>query len=111
MDKQTALKTNTPPDDAGATDILRADHAQARKDLAEYRRLMDEHAETRSALAQDICMQIELHDLVEREIFYPAIEPQAHDAVDSALRHTTTFSSACSYCAACLWPTRNTTQR
>jgi len=31
-------------------------------------------------------MQIELHDLVEREIFYPAIEPQAHDAVDSALR-------------------------
>jgi len=86
MDKQTALKTNTPRADAGATDILRADHAQARKDLAEYRRLMDEHAETRSALAQDICMQIELHDLVEREIFYPAIEPQAHDAVDSALR-------------------------
>jgi len=27
-----------------------------------------------------------LHDLVEREMFYPAIEPQAHDAIASALR-------------------------
>jgi hypothetical protein len=71
MDLDTAL-TDKPAEGASATDILRADHEEARRLFGEQRRAGgDEHA-TR-VLAQDLCMQLELHDRIERDVLYPVL--------------------------------------
>ena len=70
MDLDSAL-TGKPAEGAGATDILRADHREVRRLFTEFEAARgDAHA--RAALAQALCMQIELHDALEREVFYPA---------------------------------------
>jgi hemerythrin superfamily protein len=71
MDLDTAL-TGKPAEGASATEILRADHCEARRLFAEYRKAADDgHA--RAVIAQSLCMQLELHDAIERDVFYPAL--------------------------------------
>jgi hypothetical protein len=71
MDLDTAL-TDKPAEGASATDILRADHEEARRLFGEQRRAGgDEHAAR--VLAQDLCMQLELHDRIERDVLYPVL--------------------------------------
>jgi len=71
MDLDTAL-TGKPAEGASATEILRADHAEARRLFAEYRSAADD-AHARGVIAQSLCMQLELHDAIERDVFYPAL--------------------------------------
>ncbi|HEY9379704.1 MAG TPA: hemerythrin domain-containing protein, partial [Burkholderiales bacterium] len=56
-----------------ATDLLRADHATVRALFDEYQNAMDEDAAARQVIAQEICMQLEIHHRVELELFYPAV--------------------------------------
>ena len=71
MDLDTAL-TGKPAEGASATEILRADHQEARRLFDEYRNAGDDgHA--RGVIAQSLCMQLELHDAIERDVFYPAL--------------------------------------
>ena len=71
MDLDTAL-TGKPAEGASATEILRADHEEARRLFTEYHNAGDDrHA--RGVLAQSLCMQLELHDTIERDVFYPAL--------------------------------------
>jgi len=83
MDLDSAL-TGKPAEGAGATEILRADHREVRRLFAEYERVKhDGHAA--AAVAQTLCMQLELHDEVEREVFYPAVREASPEVVDAAM--------------------------
>lgn len=71
MDLDTAL-TGKPAEGATATEILRADHREAEGLFAEFERARsDEH--TARVVAQTLCLSLELHDTIEKEVFYPAI--------------------------------------
>jgi hypothetical protein len=72
MDMQSALSGKAVQD--RATNLLREDHNKVRELFGEYERAMAEHWATRQSLAEEICMQLEVHSHVEQEIFYPAIQ-------------------------------------
>ena len=83
MDLDSAL-TGKPAEGAIATDILRADHTEVRRLFSEYERAASD-AHAGAAVAQTLCMQLELHDAIEREIFYPALRECKSGFVDEAL--------------------------
>ena len=71
VDLQSTLSGKVAQD--RATDLLREDHTQLRALFDQYRRAASERWDNRQALAEEICMQLEVHSRVEEEIFYPAI--------------------------------------
>lgn len=71
MDLDTAL-TGKPAEGAAATEILRADHRQAERLFAEFERANGEQ-HTARVIAQSLCLALELHDTIEKEVFYPAV--------------------------------------
>ncbi len=93
MDLDTA-RTGKPAEGASATDILRADHREVQRLFVEYGNAgEDRHA--RGVIAQSLCMQLELHDAIERDVFYPALREidadwtsgaiEAHDQIAAAV--------------------------
>jgi hemerythrin superfamily protein len=83
MDLDTAL-TGKPAEGTSATDILRADHREARRLFDEQRRAnADDHAGR--VLAQALCMQLELHDRIERDVLYPVLQQVDPDAAAEAV--------------------------
>lgn len=83
MDLDTAL-TGKPAEGASAAEILRADHREARRLFAEYRSAGDDH-HARGVIAQSLCMQLELHDAIERDVFYPALREIDADWMSDAM--------------------------
>ena len=83
MDLDTAL-TDKPAEGASATEILRADHR-------EIARLFDEYEQapagddSRRVIANTLCMQLELHDRIETDVFYPALASLEAGLVDTSL--------------------------
>ena len=77
MDLDSALK-DKPAEGASALEILRADHAEARRLFAEYR---SSSAQQRKIALRSLCLALELHDHIEREVFYPAVKDAASDLV------------------------------
>jgi hemerythrin superfamily protein len=71
MDLDTAL-TGKPAEGASATEILRADHREAEELFAEFEHAGDDR-HTARVIAQTLCLALELHDTIEKEIFYPAV--------------------------------------
>src|SRR4051812_19829380 len=78
MDLDSALK-DKPAEGASATEILRADHAEARRFFADYRNGGASQQQRKVAL-HSLCLALELHDRIERDVFYPAVR-----ALDGAL--------------------------
>ena len=68
-----------------ATDLLRTDHATVRALFDEYQSAMDEDAASRQVIAQEICMQLEIHHRVELELFYPAVRDEDSSFIDNAI--------------------------
>jgi hemerythrin superfamily protein len=102
MDLDTAL-TGKPAEGTPATDILRADHREVRRLFTEFRGAAgDTHAQR--VTAQSICLQVELHDTIERDVFYPAIADvdadwtphalEAHDRIANAVERVRSRSDA-----------------
>lgn len=83
MDLDSAL-TGKPAEGASATDLLRADHREVSALFGDYERARGA-GQTRDVIAQTLAMQLELHDTVEREIFYPAVRARNAEWIDSAL--------------------------
>jgi hypothetical protein len=73
MDLHAAVNGEVIGDNDNASTILKRDHQSLRKAFAAYRELMNDSAGERAAVAQDICMQFELHFAITRDIFYPAM--------------------------------------
>ena len=84
MDIDTAMQDKDDDVDMG-TDLLRADHAVVRQLFDEFQDAMDEDGNARQAIAQEICMQLELHSRVELEVFYPAIREEDESFIDNAV--------------------------
>lgn len=70
MDLDTALTGKAPG--GGATDRLREDHALVRRLFRDFAQASDDPHAAR-VIAEQICMQCDLHDRVEREVFYPKV--------------------------------------
>jgi hemerythrin superfamily protein len=71
MDLDTAL-TGKPAEGAPATEILRADHREAERLFSEFERAADDE-QTARVIAQSLCLALELHNTIEKEVFYPAV--------------------------------------
>jgi hemerythrin superfamily protein len=83
MDLDTAL-TGKPAEGATATDMLRADHREVRRLFGDYDRA-GEDAHARRVALRTLCLQLELHDRIERDVFYPAIAKTNPERANSAL--------------------------
>jgi hypothetical protein len=84
MDLDSAL-TGKPAEGAGATDILRADHAEVMRLFGEYDAARGEY-HARIVLSRAICLQLDLHDRLEHEVFYPAVQELEPDRIAEAER-------------------------
>ena len=106
MDLDTALG-DKPAEGATATDMLRADHREVRRLFEEYASDSGE-PQARKVVVRSACLALELHDTLEREVFYPALREKhgaridafvgAHDEVMRivrGLRDRETFDGAC----------------
>lgn len=70
-----------------ALDLLKADHATAKKLLKQFERFKkSEDSEGMRQSAQAVCKALVVHAQIEEEIFYPALRsaPNADDALDEA---------------------------
>jgi hypothetical protein len=104
MDLDTAL-TGKPAEGASATEILRADHREARRLFTEYGNAGEDH-HARRVIAQSLCMQLELHDAIERDVFYPALREidaawtsdamEVHDRIAAAVERVRARADAAS---------------
>ena len=83
MDLDSALNAK-PAEGASALDILRADHREVSGLFDEYERAGAE-PHVRRVTLQTLCMSIELHDAVERDVFYPALASTERKQIESAL--------------------------
>jgi hemerythrin superfamily protein len=82
MDLDTAL-TGKPAEGASATEILSADHREAEQLFADFERAGgDDH--TARVAARTLCLALELHDTIEKEVFYPAVLEIDSAAVERA---------------------------
>jgi len=84
MDLQTVL-TGKSQGGERVTDLLREDHRKIRELSEQYRTAIEQQSEARQSIAEEICMQLELHAQVEEEIVYPAASSVNHDLVSQAI--------------------------
>jgi hemerythrin superfamily protein len=85
MDINSAISGGATEGDR-ATDLLRADHEAVAALFEQYRDAMDAASDGRGPIAQQICIQLEMHTDIEEGIFYPAVRQEADDLVEESLR-------------------------
>jgi hemerythrin superfamily protein len=71
-----------------ALDVLKADHAEAKKLFKQFERFRKgEDSDRMQQVAQTACKALSIHAQVEEEIFYPALREaaNANDALDEAV--------------------------
>lgn len=64
-----------------AVTLLIADHKKVKKLFKDFEKLKDGEGSTKekSAIVQEICMELTVHTTVEEEIFYPAVRESIGD--------------------------------
>ena len=67
----------------GATTFIRMDHTHALAAFHRYR--IDARPEKKQAVADTLCLALEIHARLEEEIFYPAMRAFAPDLVDKSI--------------------------
>ena len=67
----------------GATSMIRADHERVLALFHRYR--VDAPPARKQALAESLCLALEIHARLEEEIFYPAMRSVDPDAVDKSI--------------------------
>ena len=76
------------PAKTDAVQLLMDDHKKVKKLFKEFERIKDQDdaAEEKSALVQQICMELTIHTKVEEEIFYPVVRESIdeEDLMDEA---------------------------
>ncbi len=83
MDLDSAL-TGKSAEPAGATRILRDDHAEMRRLIGEYRSAEGQSAHARHVIMEAILMQAELHTRIEDDVFYGRAHHVCPEFVDRA---------------------------
>jgi hemerythrin superfamily protein len=64
----------------GATDMIRADHARVLTVFHRYH--LDSRPAARKAIAETICLALEIHARMEEEVFYPAMREAGSTLLD-----------------------------
>lgn len=72
--------------DLRATDLLRADHDRINALFDQYMLALNDESDMAAFLAREICEALETHTALEKELFYPAVEPEAVKLVADSLR-------------------------
>jgi Hemerythrin HHE cation binding domain len=67
-----------------ATNMIRMDHTHVLATFHQYE--MDASARTKKALAETICLSLEIHAQLEEEIFYPAMRAADAEKVSESLQ-------------------------
>jgi hemerythrin superfamily protein len=65
-----------------AITLLTQDHREAQDMFAQYAALGQRATTSKKNLADEICISLTLHTMVEEEIFYPAVRAAAGDAAE-----------------------------
>jgi hemerythrin-like domain-containing protein len=67
-----------------AIDMLLEDHKRVQKVLKEFEKVERDDADALRELVETACMELQIHSMLEEEIFYPAVRSQvAEDDMDS----------------------------
>jgi hemerythrin superfamily protein len=77
MKNQMNLKSVTDALSPSITNMIRMDHTHVMATFHQYE--MDSSPKTKQALANSICLALEIHAQLEEEIFYPAMSGLAAD--------------------------------
>jgi hemerythrin superfamily protein len=77
-DNRSKEETEQPMEEMSAIDLLEEDHREVEEFFGEYEKLKD--ASDKQQLALKICMALQIHTMIEEEIFYPA----AREAIEKS---------------------------
>jgi general stress protein YciG/hemerythrin superfamily protein len=77
--RSTGRRSDAEGDGMMATDMLRADHERVKGLFHDYDTADDENVAAKTAIAQKVFMELEIHSKIEEEIFYPAVREQGGD--------------------------------
>ena len=84
-------KTETSAESRDAIDLLMDDHKRVQKIFDDFRSVDRDDAEAVQELVETACMELQLHSMLEEEIFYPAVrgqvdedEQDTHDLLNEA---------------------------
>ena len=67
-----------------AIDLLMEDHKRVQKIFDDFETVDRDDAEAVQELVETACMELQLHSMLEEEIFYPAVRAQINDAEQDA---------------------------
>jgi hypothetical protein len=77
MEAHMAARKNGKADFKTAIDLLKADHRKVEELFAAYEKASG--TSRKQKLAEQICMELSIHTMLEEEIFYPSLRGEADD--------------------------------
>ena len=60
-----------------AIELLKQDHRKVEELFKQFEQLKEDDAEAASEIIESACLELQIHDKIEMEIFYPAVREQA----------------------------------
>src|SRR5689334_22346080 len=66
-------------DGADAIELLKQDHRAVEDLFEQYEKLKDEDEDAAAEIIETACTELQIHDKLETEIFYPAVREQAEE--------------------------------
>ena len=66
-------------DGADAIELLKQDHRTVEDLFKQYEKLKDEDEDAAAEIIETTCTELQIHDKLEMEIFYPAVREQAEE--------------------------------
>ncbi|HEV7393152.1 MAG TPA: hemerythrin domain-containing protein [Burkholderiales bacterium] len=67
------------PSERDAIDVLMEDHKRVQKLFKDFDRVEREDAEAVRDLVETACVELQIHSMLEEELFYPAVRAQVED--------------------------------
>src|SRR5215213_8467261 len=62
-----------------AIELLKQDHRKVEQLFKQFEELKEEDEEATAEIVEAACAELQIHDKIETEIFYPAVREQAED--------------------------------
>ena len=78
-------KTLSTAGERTAVDMLKQDHDRMLRHFADFARVDRQNAEAVRAIVETACLELQIHSLLEEEIFYPAVREAAAAEVEDEL--------------------------
>jgi hypothetical protein len=72
-------KTTGKKKEMDAIELLKQDHREVERLFKEFEKLKEEDEEAAAQVIETACIELQIHDKIETEIFYPAVREQAEE--------------------------------